>query len=185
MPTTDLKLEERGALLKPGPVGRLLRLGLGILCLYYVYSLWEVRDDLIMSDGSIRPLLWNVIVVGLVLVSYVINIGFSRDWRKWPAVSSATFFLFVAGIGFLQSGVLETPLLAQSIHIWAIYIFSHLGCAFVVAALIGTPGCEMRAIHHFYSLATGQPTKEHYCPIGPLGPIDQWEVGKAWHSPRS
>lgn len=41
---------------------------------------------------------------------------------------------------------------------------------------IGTPGCEMRAFHDLYSRLTGVPTKEHYCPVGFLHPIDQWEA---------
>jgi len=48
--------------------------------------------------------------------------------------------------------------------------------AFLLSGLIGSPGCEMRAFHHLYSKVTGKPTKEHYCPIGPLHAIDQWEA---------
>ena len=82
MATTDLKLDEQGTLPRPGPIGRLVRLALGLFCLYYVYILWVVRDVLILADGSIRPLLWNGIVVGLILISYIVNIGFSRSWKK-------------------------------------------------------------------------------------------------------
>lgn len=31
----------------------------------------------------------------------------------------------------------------------------------------------MRAFHNLYSGATGKPTKEHYCPVGPLNSIDR------------
>lgn len=180
MATTDLKLENCGTLPKPGPVGRLVRLGFGFLCLYYVYGLWTVRGDLMTNTGSIRPLLWNGIIFGLFLVSYVINIGFSRAWKKWPAFISAALLLTAGGIGYLQSGSIETPLLAHAIHTWAFYVFVHLGVSFVVAAFIRTPGCEMRAFHHLYSLVTGNPTKEHHCPVGPLTPIDTWEAQQAW-----
>lgn len=180
MATTDLKLEERGTLPKPGPIGRLVRLGLGLLCLYYVYGLWLVRGDLMTDTGSIRPLLWNGVIFGLFLVSYVVNIGFSRDWKKWPAIISAIILFAVGGIGYLQSGSIETPLLAQAILVWELYVFMHLGVSFVVAAMVRTPGCEMRAFHHLYSLATGNPTKEHHCPVGPLQPIDNWEAKRSW-----
>ena len=176
MATTDLNLEECGTLPKPGPVGRLVRFGFGALCLYYVFGLWTVRDDLMTGAGSIRPLLWNGIAFGLFLVSYVVNIGFSRDWKKRPAIGSAVTMLALATIGYVQLGAFETPLLANVIHVWELYIFSHLGTAFVMSALIGTPGCEMRAFHHLYSLVTGNPTKEHICPVGPLTPVDRWEA---------
>jgi len=171
MATTDLKLDEPGSLPRPGPVGRLVRLGLGVLCLWYVYGLIHVSASLIAADGSIRPVIWNGIVFGLFLVSYVVNIGFSQAWKKWPAVVSAAMLAIIAGVGYAMAGTIETNLLARSIWVWELYIFSHLGLAFIIAGAIGTPGCEMRAFHDLYSKLTGVPTKEHYCPVGPLHPI--------------
>ena len=43
---TDLKLDEPGLLPKPGPVGRIVRLLFGLLCLWYV-------NGLIMAAGSL------------------------------------------------------------------------------------------------------------------------------------
>ncbi len=180
MATTDLKLEESGTLSKPGPIGRLLRLTLGLLCLSYVYGLITVWDNALSPEGSIVSFVWNGVLPGLFLVSYVINIGFSRDWKKWPAIVSALMLLVVAAIGYVQSGTLETLLLARAILIWELYIFLHLGSTFVIATLIGTPGCEMRAFHHLFSLVTKNPTKEHHCPVGPLGPVDNWEARQSW-----
>ncbi len=176
MATTDLKLDEPGSLPRPGPVGRLVRLGFGILCLWYVYGLIQVSGNLIAANESIRPVIWNGIIFGLFLVSYVVNIGFSRSWKKWPAVVSAAALAIIAGVGYALEGTIETNLLARSIWIWELYVFSHLGLAFIIAAAIGTPGCEMRAFHDLFSRLTGVPTKEHYCPVGPLHPIDQWEA---------
>lgn len=176
MATTDLKLDEPGALPRPGPIGRLARLVFGALCLYYVYGLVAVSGSILSSEGSIRPLLWNGIIPGLFLVSYVVNIGFSRAWRKWPAVVSALALSAIAMVGYLTNGSVETSTLARSLWAWELYVFGHLGTAFLIAATIGTPGCEMRAFHDLYSRLTGEPTKEHYCPVGPLHPIDQWEA---------
>ena len=175
MATTDLKVDEPGSLPRPGLVGRLVRLGLGVLCFEYVYGLIQVSGDLIGTDGGIRPVIWNGILFGLFLISYVVNIGYSRAWRKWPAVVSAAALGGIAAVGYVTAGTVETVLLARSIWLWELYVFSHLGLAFVIAGVIGTPGCEMRAFHDLYSRLTGVPTKEHYCPVGPLHPIDQWE----------
>ncbi len=128
------------------------------------------------SQGNVRALLWNGILPGLFLISYVINIGFSRSWKKWPAIVSAVALLAIAVLGYLLDGSFETGVLARAIWVWELYLFAHLGLAFLIAALIGTPGCEMRAFHDLYSRITGRPTKEHYCPVGPLHPIDQWEA---------
>jgi len=178
MATTDLKLDEPGSLPRPGPVGRFVRLLFGSLCLWYVFSLIPVAGSLIDSDGHIRQVIWNGIIIGLFLVSYVINIGFSKAWKKWPAIVSAGFFLLIGGIGFIWHGTIETRLLALVIWVWELYVFSHLGFAFVISGLVGSPGCEMRAFHFLYSHLSGKQTREHYCPIGPLHSIDQWEAGR-------
>jgi len=178
MATTDLKLDEPGSLPRPGPVGRLVRLLFGILSLWYVLGLVEVAGSPLDSTGHILPLIWNGIILGLFLISYVVNIGFSQAWKKWPAFASAAVFLTAAGLGYLAEGSVETLLLGWMIWGWELYLFLHLGLAFVVAAVIGTPGCEMRAFHDLYSRVTGTATKEHYCPVGPLHPIDQWESGR-------
>ena len=178
MATTDLKLDEPGSLPRPGPIGRAVRLALGLLCLWYVFGLIQVSASLIGSDGHIRPVVWNGIIFGLFLVSYIINIGYSRAWKKWPAFVSAGVFLVIAGIAYLNGGKIETTVLASAIWGWELYLFSHLGIAFIISGVIGTPGCEMRAFHDLYSRISGIATKEHYCPVGPLHPIDQWEAGR-------
>lgn len=176
MKTTDLKLDEPGSLPRPRVIGRIVRLGFGALCLSQVLGLTQVSGDLIGADGNIRSVVWNGIVIGLLLISYVVNIGFSRAWKKWPAITSAGAFLAIAAYGYLTAGTIETSLLARAAWVWELYVFSHLASAFVLAAVIGTPGCEMRAFHDLYSRITGTPTKEHYCSIGPLHSIDQWEA---------
>jgi hypothetical protein len=51
------------------------------MCLSYVASLLQVSDSLLGSGGHIRPIVWNGVVAGLILINYVINIGFSRSWK--------------------------------------------------------------------------------------------------------
>jgi len=178
MATTDLNLDEPGSLPRPGPVGRLARLAFGGVCLWYVYGLVMVSGDLITTSGNIRLIIWNGLPFGLFLISYVVNIGYSRSWKKWPAVISSVVFATMAGVSYLAVGTVETVYLARPIWIWELYLFLHLGSAFIVAGVIATPGCEMRAYHDVYSRLTGVPTKEHHCPVGPLHPIDQWEAGR-------
>jgi hypothetical protein len=176
MATTDLKLDQPGTLPKPGPVGRAVRVALGLLCAWYVKGLVNVSDSLIAGDGHIRTAIRNGIILGLFLVSYVIDIGFSRAWGKRPAIASALVLTAVGGLGYFLQGNIETAMFARTIWAWEVYLFSHLGLAFLIAGTIGTPGCEMRALHDLYSRVSGVPTKEHYCPIGPIHPIDQWET---------
>lgn len=176
MATTDLRLTDAGSLPMPGPIGRLVRLAFGALCLFYVVDLWAIRRNPVAASGQISPLLLNGTIFGLFLVSYVVNIGLSQSWKKWSAVVCALGLAGAAGISRVVYGDYESALSANALLIWLLYIFTHLGIAFVLSSLIGTPGCEMRAFHHFWSRITGQTTKEHVCPIGPLTPIDNWEA---------
>ena len=179
MATTALKLDDPGTLPRPGPIGRIARLAYGLICVWYVFGLIGISSHLMTADGHIRLLVWNGVIVGLFLASYVINIGYSRAWNKWPAIVSAGIFLAIGGIGYLTNGIIETDFLARAVWGWEVYLFSHLGGAFLLSSLIGTPGCEMRAFHDVFSRLTGIPTKEHYCPVGPLHPIDQWEARRS------
>ncbi|GAC19504.1 hypothetical protein [Paraglaciecola arctica] len=175
MSTTKLKLEESGSLHPPGPLGRLVRVIFGALCGWYLYNLIKMWP-LIIDTNGIHPLLWNGVFPSLLLVNYVINIGWSRDWKKYPMIGSLLVFALFGMYSYLSYGKLETQILANSIFLWLIYIYCHLGFSFLLSAAIATPGCEMRALHHLYTLLTGIRTKEHCCPIGPLHPLDQWEL---------
>lgn len=176
MATTDLQLDKPGSLPKPGPVGRLARLVLGLLCAWYAKGLIDVSGDLIAGDGHIRTVIWNGVIPSLFLVSYIINIGFSRHWKKRPAIVSALALAVATAVGYFLDGQVESVVLSRAIWVWELYLFLHLGLSFLIAGMIGTPGCEMRAVHDLYSRISGVPTKEHYCPVGPLHPIDQWEA---------
>lgn len=180
MSTTDLKLDTPGTLARPGPVGRLVRLGFGAWCLYYVLGLLNFQDQLLNNTGTIRPYLWNGILPGLLLISYVVNIGYSRAWKKWPAVASAGLLLGAAGLSRILYDTYESSLSSVAIFIWLVYLFTHLGSAFVLSAVLATPGCEMRAFHDLYGRLTGRAAMEHFCPVGPLRFIDRWEAKQGW-----
>ena len=175
MPTTDLNLQEQGSLNRPGVIGRLARLIFGFLCLWYLFGLYHLWPEL-TDDQGIKGLLWNGIVPSLVLISYVINIGWSKAWKKYPAFISLLILVSLAVVDQTDSGNFQGQFLANGLFWWTTYLYSHLGISFILSAAIATPGCEMRALPHLYSLITGVPTKEHHCPIGPLHPIDSWEA---------
>lgn len=175
MASTDLKLQQPGSLSRPGPIGRAVRLGFGALLLTYVFALWAARNDLITEAGSIRPLLWTGIVPSLFIVSYVVNIGFSRAWRKWSAIISVVLLLIAGTIGYLLTGTIENAAFARTLFLWELYVAAHFGLSFVLSNILATPGCEMRSPYHLFSLITGKPPQEHHCLVGPLSSIDRWE----------
>ena len=126
MATTDLKLDAPGTLTPPGLVGRLVRLLFGALCIWYAIGLVAVQASPLDQQGHLRELIWNGILPGLFLVSYIINIGFSRSWKKWPAIASAGVILALAAIGMLRTGSAETVLLARTMWVWLFYLSTRL-----------------------------------------------------------
>lgn len=181
MPTTDLKLTDKGSLPKPGPLGRLLRLGLAYLVLIgFVYEIWD--DRVMLTTGDFEPygLIWNGILIGLFLVSYIINIGYSRSFKKWPALVTAVGLGLLALYDYSTTGDWTGVAFGTGFFIWSMYLFSHLGVCFLISAIIGTPGCEMRALHDLFSKVSKVGVKEHLCPVGPIQPLDNWESKQAW-----
>jgi hypothetical protein len=126
MATTDLKLEKPGTLMRPGPIGRLLRLGFAALCLALVWDL-VATTEFIDETGQVKSVIWNALVFSIFLISYVINIGFSRNWKKWPAIVASIILLTIAGGGFAMTGNPESELLAAAIWTLDLYVFTHLG----------------------------------------------------------
>jgi hypothetical protein len=52
MATTDLRLDEPGTLPRPGPVGRIVRLTFGALCIWYVTELIVITDKVLTTQSS-------------------------------------------------------------------------------------------------------------------------------------
>lgn len=175
----DHKLETHfevpGSLPPPRFIGRAVRLLVGLWLLHFLYQLITEGDDIFL--GTSPPNHWAVwvsTIIGLALTPYVVNIGFSRNWRHWPRLAVIAAAILLAGIDLVVFGSWWALPLGMFSLIWFLYWSSHLGLSFVLSALIATPGCEMRAIPHLWTLVTGRPTKEHSCP-GALDRLDRWE----------
>lgn len=91
---------------------------------------------------------------------WVLYILITDGWQGLVDTTPPTHWTTWAFIGF---AFLLTP-----------YVINR-GFSFVLSALIGTPGCEMRSIPHLWTLVTGRETQEHYCP-GIIDTVDRWEA---------
>ena len=175
---TQLGLDEPGTLLRPGIIGRTARLLFAALCLYAFWSVLKHGDAFLVSTPTALTKAVVAIAVAFWLFPYVVNIGFSKSWRRRPQVAIVLLLLAAAAASWVSYGNIFGPPVGLVMFVWLIYVFGHLGVSFTLASVLATPGCEMRAIPHLWSLVTGRETKEHYCPVGPLHRIDQWEVGR-------
>ena len=180
--STELKLDAPGTLVKPGPIGRFVRLVSGVFVTYAFADM--LLNGILALDGSrglvttVTPtywVFWLVLTVFFLVTPYVINIGFSRNWGRKSQLAILAIAAVLVAYSYLTDGTVWSPALGWFVYIWITYVSGHLGISFLLAALLATPGCEMRAIPHLYMLVTGRETKEHYCP-GHLDKLDKWEA---------
>ena len=173
----ETRFEEQGSLPRPGLVGRVLRLLLGLFLLWSLYIM--LTDGLSLFSLTFAPSSWTFwlfVVFAFHLTPYVVNIAFGTNWRRKPQIFVAAVAACLIAVDFAVYGTWWAPPLGAFLWVWLVYFSAHLGFSLVLSALLGTPGCEMRAIPHLWTIVTGKPTKEHYCP-GLLDRIDKWETG--------
>jgi hypothetical protein len=162
--------DDEGTLSPPGPLGRLVRLLLGILILKFIIDWLTIID----SSDFLNPFILLWIAFSIKLAPYVINIGFGINKGAKPRFILLGIWVLGGLAGYLSEGVWRSEALWAVIEITQIYIYGHLGLSFFLSAILSTPGCEMRAIPHLLGKISGQGSQEHYCP-GFLDNIDRWE----------
>jgi hypothetical protein len=170
-----LQLVEEGSLTRPGPVGRIVRLALGMLCLYAIYELLLYHEAIINTPISVIPNISLLVFVAILIINHVVNIGFGKSWGRIPSYLSIAAMLIFAGVSWLTFGTLDHALLGAVLWGWLFYFYAHLGLSFVLSAIIATPGCEMRSIPELLGRLSARAVQEHHCPASFITKIDDWE----------
>ena len=166
---------EQGSLEKPLIIGRLVRFALGVLSLYFVYILTISWPSIIENGLAANNIgLWAATALAFWMIPPVINIGFSLNTGSLSRWIIAGVSLALGAYHYFTGGAVLGYALGVFSVAWVYYLYVHLGPSLVLAALLATPGCEMRSIPHLWTLVTGRATKEHYCP-GALDGLDRWE----------
>lgn len=170
-----LELVEEGSLARPGPVGRLVRLLVGAACMFALYELVLYRESIVQAPISALPNIAIMVIATILIINYVVNIGFGKSWGRWPSYVLVGSTLLVAAVAWLIFGTPNHALHGAVLWAWMVYFFAHLGASFVLAAIIATPGCEMRAIPELVGKMSGRHAAEHHCPAAFINKIDEWE----------
>ncbi|MCW8834451.1 MAG: hypothetical protein OQK09_14740 [Colwellia sp.] len=170
----ERSFEAAGSVEPPGIIGRIVRFILGYFCLDLFIQIVNDIPGMIERGWPINFVSMLSIILGFYLLRPVINIGFTLHSKFIPQFVVAVISVII----LVYQWLLELPLFGFEFTVflmfWMSYVFGHLGISFVVAAIIRTPGCEMRGLPHLWSKITGKKSLEHYCP-GPLAPLDRWE----------
>ena len=136
-------MEETGAsiarLPKPGPLGRSVRLALGLFLLYVAgYSLTHYR--LGGSPSAANLGLWIGLAYAVYYLPDLINLGFGRAWGRWPQFVAAASVLVAGLIDLVFAGSFLGPALGLVVFALVIYAFAHIGLSMIVATIIAAPG---------------------------------------------
>jgi len=169
--------QEHGSIQPPRIIGRIVRLVLGIICLDLVRQIVDDIPGMIERGWPTNPVAICTIFLGFYLLRPVLNLGFTlkNNYRAQVFVFATTLFILI--YEWFSGGPLFGSAFTAFLMFWMTYVFGHLGISFVLSAIIKTPGCEMRALPHLWTILTGIKSKEHHCP-GFIRNIDEWEQRK-------
>ncbi len=168
-----------GELPTPGWLGRWFRLAVGIVLLLSAYMIAGVFNQLVFSvpyaDNSI---LWGLALALFFSMREVINLGLMVRWGQKAQVVVLGLAAIAVAVDFVIYRRLWAPPLGLLFWVWILLIAIPLGVALVLAAILGTPGCEMRSYAALLARLRGQSASEHYCPGG-IDFFDRWQASWA------
>lgn len=165
-----------GALPKPGWLGRGIRFVLGALLLESAFSIGRAFHPLVYTQAVPNNIvLWVLVVVLFFSMREVIDLGLGVLWGQKAQVVTLVLAGMAIATDFIFYGRLWAPPLGILFTVWFLLIAIPLGIALVLAAVLGTPGCEMRSYAALIAKLQGHSALEHYCPGG-IDFIDRWNA---------
>ena len=133
-----LDLQESGTFLRPGPIGRGLRLITGLVILYLISPLTALRPGGVFNLGD--PGLWIELAFTFLLANEVVNVGLGREFGNWPRIV-VVGLLALGGLGdYLINSVWWGEIITLVIATELLLVLGYLGISFLVAAALAVPG---------------------------------------------
>lgn len=128
---------------RPGTIGRVVRLLLGVLLLFFFAQVARnARGFLVEQQGWHTPGgdWWIVAAICLLALSGIVNDGFSRQWGRRPSVAFLALLVAAAAWDRIAYGALWAAPLGFLVLLLILYVFGHAGLSFLAAAAAATPG---------------------------------------------
>lgn len=173
-----------GAYLAPaGWLSRAGKLGMGVLQIFLVFQL-IVNYKIVFSESMpSNSGLVIAVVLAFALLSWTLNLGFKRQWGARPFYVAVGVVCVSMVVGYFLNGSVWGVPLASVLYVVTVYVHGHMGPCHVLAAVLATRGCEMRAPDHLLAILRGKQAELHICP-GAWSRIDEWEARARGRGPR-
>ena len=142
------------ALPVPGPIGRSARLLLGA-ALVVLTALTLISYRGYIRIGVPSGAWWLLAAVTLYALPQVVDIGLGRSWGVRSQAVAVGLGLAAAAVDVAVYGNLWGPPLGAFIYVAGVAVLGFMGISFVLAAIVGVPGCELRAVPFFLTRSSG------------------------------
>ena len=144
-------------LASPGPLGRILRLTMGLAMLAFLHALitgW--RADMWAGRFPLDDLgFYGLVFFALRFSSYVFNIMIGAAWGQRTLAVLLLGAASAGATGYVLEGAFPSVALGVYIWVWFALFCVLLGPAHLLAAALATPGCEMRSYAHLRTRLQG------------------------------
>lgn len=150
-------------MMQPGFVGRAIR----VLLALAVFGLGSglVRNAPGFWDGISWSLHTIPLAAPIVLTSaWVVNELTRLRWGWWTLAAILGVMAVAAGISWALGEGLWGPVFGIAFWTWMTAWVVLLGPALLLAAILGTPGCEMRSYAHLIARLRGRDIEAVACP---------------------
>lgn len=158
----------------PGPIGRAVRFGLGVLVFQSaVGAVLALVDGAGGAPSMDDDGLVIAVIVAAWLTPVVYDVGFQKNYGNGWRVLAVAGLGVGAGVGAVFGAVGTGVNVA--VLVWITVTLGWLGVSFLLSSVLRTPGCEMRALAHLAAHLLPGDRVIVACP-GPLQPLDEWEA---------
>jgi hypothetical protein len=143
MQVTNERNDPRPGLVRPGPIGLLIRVVLGAASMYALVEL-VTKWDIFRDQNLIESDFWFITLFTLCLLPDVFNIGLRRRWGARPVVVFLAGGAAIAAVGYMASREIWTTALAAWVYAGDLVVFAALVVSFPLAIAMRTPGLRVQ-----------------------------------------
>jgi hypothetical protein len=105
--------DQEGTLTPPGPIGRFVRLALGLVIVKFVYDWFTIID---VSDID-NPFVLIWVAFSIALAPYVVNIGFGVNFGAKPRYALIMLWAVAAFAGYLLENILRSQIMWSVVEV--------------------------------------------------------------------